>query len=50
MFPRVLGYKRGSEIIEVRVYLIGLWFGEDQRTNTIKTHALKRLDYVFRFH
>jgi hypothetical protein len=28
------------------LYLIGVWFSEDQRTNTIKRHACKRLDYI----
>ena len=32
------------------VYLIGVWLGEDQRTNAITTHVVKnRLDYVFKF-
>ena len=26
-----------------------MWFSEDQRANTIKTHVEKRLDYVFKF-
>ena len=30
------------------IYLIGVWFGEDQIINTIKTHVYKRLDYVFK--
>ena len=30
-----------------RLYLIGVWLGEDQRTNTLETHVLKRLDYGF---
>ena len=29
---------------------IGLWFGEDQRANTIKKHVEKRLDYVFKYY
>ena len=29
--------------------LIGIWFGEDQRANIIKTHVYKRLDYVFKY-
>jgi hypothetical protein len=33
------------------LYLIGVWVGEDQRTNTIKTHHVyKRLDYDFKFY
>ena len=33
------------------LYLIGVWIGEDQRTNTIKTHHVyKRLDYDFKFY
>ena len=28
-------------------FLIGMWFDEDQRANTIETHAKKRLGYVF---
>ena len=28
------------------LYLIGVEFGEDQRTNNVKTHAQKRLDYI----
>ena len=32
------------------LYLIGVWFGEDQRTNTIMAHAFKRLDYVLKFY
>ena len=27
--------------------LIGMWFGEDQRANIIKTYVQKRLDYFF---
>ena len=30
-------------------YLIGMWFGEDQRENVIKTHVYERLDYVFKY-
>ena len=30
------------------LYLIGERLGEDQGTNTKKTHVYKRLDYVFR--
>jgi hypothetical protein len=29
--------------------LIGIWFGEDQRANTIKTHIQKRLDCVLKY-
>jgi hypothetical protein len=29
------------------LYLTGVWLGEDQRTNTIKTHFKKRMDYIF---
>ena len=32
------------------LYLIGVWLGGDQRTNTIKTHAQKRLDYINKFY
>lgn len=32
------------------LYLIGVWFSEDQRTNMIKTHVQKRFDYVFKFY
>ena len=35
-FPMVLGYQRGSDIREVKVYLISVWLGEYQRSNTIK--------------
>jgi hypothetical protein len=28
--------------------LIDMWFNEDKRENIIKTHILKRLDYVFK--
>jgi hypothetical protein len=31
------------------LYLVGVWFGEDQRISTIKTHVLRRLDYVLYF-
>ena len=31
------------------LYLIGMWFGEDERASTIKTHVSKRLDYVFKY-
>ena len=31
------------------LYLIGVWLGEDRRTNTTKTHVYKRLDYDFKF-
>ena len=30
------------------LYLIGMWFGKDQRANIMKTHNYKRLDYVFK--
>jgi hypothetical protein len=30
--------------------LIGVWLGDDQRTNTMKTHVRRRLDYAFRFY
>jgi hypothetical protein len=30
--------------------LIGMWFSEDQRANTIKTHVQKRLDYLFKYY
>ena len=29
-------------------YLIHVWWGEDQRTNTIEIHVSERLDYVFK--
>ena len=29
--------------------LIGMWFGEDQRENVIKTQCLKELDFVFKY-
>ena len=29
--------------------LIGMWFGEDQKENIIKTHVEKRLDHVFEY-
>ena len=33
------------------LYLIGVWLGEGQRTNTTMTHdSLKRLDHIFKFH
>ena len=32
------------------LYLIGVWLGDDRRTNTIKNHGQKRLDYVFNFY
>jgi hypothetical protein len=32
------------------LYLIGAWLGDDRRTNTIKKHGQKRLDYVFNFY
>ena len=32
-----------------RLNLIGMWFGEDQRANIIKTHVSKRLDCVFKY-
>ena len=38
---RVLGYKRGSDIKVVKVYLISVWLGEYQRTNTIKKPMLR---------
>jgi hypothetical protein len=31
------------------VYLIGVWLGEDQRTNTMKTHVSKPLGCAFKF-
>ena len=30
--------------------LIGMWFDEDQRANTIKTQVWKRLDNVFEYY
>ena len=30
--------------------LIGVWLGEDQRTNTMNSHVQKRSDYVFKFY
>jgi hypothetical protein len=32
----------------ILVNLIGVCLGEDQRTNFIKIHVWKRLDYVFK--
>ena len=32
------------------LYLIDVWLDKDHRTNTIKTHVYKRLDYVFKFY
>jgi hypothetical protein len=32
------------------VILIGVWFGEDERTNTLKTHVRMRLHCIFKFH
>ena len=29
------------------VVLLGMWFGEDQGANNMKTHVEGRLDYVF---
>ena len=29
------------------LYAIGVWLGEDQRTNINKTHVEKRLDYLY---
>ena len=31
------------------VYVIGVWFGEDQRVNIGKTYIWKRLDYVLKY-
>ena len=31
------------------LYLIGVWLGMDQRTNTTMTNVQMRLDYVFNF-
>ena len=31
------------------LYLIGMWFGEDQRTKIIRTLCFKRLDCVFKY-
>ena len=28
---------------------IGMWFGEEQRANIMKTHAQERLDNVFEY-
>ena len=30
--------------------LIDVWLGEDRRTNIVKTHAQKRMDYVLEFY
>lgn len=32
------------------MYLLGLWFGEDQRLNNIKMHVSKGLDDVFKIY
>ena len=29
------------------VFLIGMWFGEDQRANITKTHVLKEIELCF---
>jgi hypothetical protein len=29
--------------------LMGVWFGEDQRSYIIRIHVLKRLDYIFKY-
>ena len=29
------------------LYLVGMWFGKDQRANVIKTNFSRTLDYVF---
>ena len=31
------------------LYLTGVWFGEDQRANNMKTHVYDKLDYIFIF-
>ena len=31
-------------------YLNGVRLGKDQKTNTVKSHGQKRLDYVFKIH
>ena len=45
------GYNKCYSIIFLSwtLYLIGVWVGEDQRTNTKKTHARKSLDYALKF-
>ena len=30
--------------------MIGMWFGEEQRENIIKTRVSKGLDYVFKYY
>ena len=30
-------------------YLIGIWFGKDQRANIVKTHVKKRLVYISKY-
>ena len=37
MFPRVLGYNRGSDITKVRVYIIGEQFAVGKQHGHIKT-------------
>ena len=41
-------YEGGIWLIFLIIHpcLIGLWFNEDQRTNTMNTHSKKRLDYL----
>ena len=47
---------KGFHVLFKLIFLIGclffirLWFGEDQRTNIIKTHVWKKLDCVFKLH
>ena len=31
------------------MYLIGMWFSEDQRANIIETHVQRRLDYISKY-
>ena len=43
----VVGLKRLVLLIGP-LYLIDMWFGEDQRANMLKTQVQKRLDYIFK--
>lgn len=36
-------------VIHKPPHLVGVWFDEDQRPNTVKTHVQTRSDYVFEF-
>ena len=48
VYVRVMGLKWLVFSIKP-LCLIGIWFGDDQRADIIKTHVAERSDYVFKY-